>query len=463
MDPKPDEISRWVSVGDVVDWAGLSGSVDDDSTPKGSLLKTFGFAGGEHWRGLALATSVEVDAVLAEWKLGGEPPSLAAMLMARSVFHGAWHASGLRRDVSASPAGTNAPVSVTPVGRRFKMASIIDQTMDEDRELLSTESLTEAYKRYKAKMGGAPLPRAEPTAEQVSGIATMAKDGVPPVPDFAIFGPYASRISRKLKFSSLVFDAGGVLKRIELTGPDSFAAWFDCYQVWRCCLIMLDIAEPAAIDAYCEKVRELSCRYGSECWGILYQSEVRCRREHFIRLQRQGQDFHAAGMQVNYEPSRPWNYVLRAASEDMSFWTKEAVEHCIMARTSATPMSELIQGDAPTTGGLLPSWSTKRSAPEQTGATSTKRRTQAQPSGRQHSVGSDGRLTHNRRGRPLCSGYQTGECAVADGDGSCSRDPALKHQCSICLSFSHGAHNCRQEKPKTPSSKGKGKGKGRSA
>eukprot|EP00971_Amphidinium_carterae_P042053 826038-Amphidinium_carterae.2 len=80
----------------------------------------------------------------------------------------------------------------------------------------------------------------------------MAKDGMPPGPDFAIFGPYASRFSWKLKFTSLVFDAGGVLENIQLTGPDSFAAWFDCYQVWRCCLIMLDIAELAAIEAYCE-------------------------------------------------------------------------------------------------------------------------------------------------------------------------------------------------------------------
>eukprot|EP00971_Amphidinium_carterae_P208536 4137564-Amphidinium_carterae.1 len=157
----------------------------------------------------------------------------------------------------------------------------------------------------------------------------MIKDGVPPVTDFAVFGPYASRISRRVKFSGLMYDAEGLLKRGEINGPESFARWYDCFQVWRSCLIMLDAADPATVDAYGEKIRELSTRVGMECWGLLYLGEVRCRREHFARIMRDGHGQHQAGVQHGFETSRPWNFVIRAASEDMSFWSKEVLEPCI--------------------------------------------------------------------------------------------------------------------------------------
>eukprot|EP00971_Amphidinium_carterae_P069522 1375601-Amphidinium_carterae.1 len=58
---------------------------------------------------------------------------------------------------------------------------------------------------------------------------------------------------------------------------------------------MLDAADPATVDAYGEKVRKLNTRVGMECWGLLYQGEVRCRTERFARIMRDGHGHHQMG------------------------------------------------------------------------------------------------------------------------------------------------------------------------
>ena len=64
----------------------------------------------------------------------------------------------------------------------------------------------------------------------------------------------------------------------------------------------------------------------------------------------------------------------------------------------------------------------------------------------------DGRELTNRRGRPLCEKFQTGECTT----WPCPIDPRNVHQCEKCL----GPHPGKVP-PCPNSSKGKGKGKGK--
>eukprot|EP00971_Amphidinium_carterae_P077202 1524946-Amphidinium_carterae.2 len=80
---------------------------------------------------------------------------------------------------------------------------------------------------------------------------------------------------------------------------------------------------------------------------------------------------------------------------------------------------------------------------------------------RVHAVGGDGRLVSNRRGRLLCSEFQTGACGPATQDCTCPRDPSRVHQCALCLAPSHGANSCTLTTPKPLNVKGKSKGKGK--
>ena len=66
-----------------------------------------------------------------------------------------------------------------------------------------------------------------------------------------------------------------------------------------------------------------------------------------------------------------------------------------------------------------------------------------------HNVGADGRYITNRKHVKLCEGFQDGSCTEADATKQCARDKSKIHQCSICLSDTHGVHACRP-----PSQKG---------
>eukprot|EP00971_Amphidinium_carterae_P119421 2365466-Amphidinium_carterae.1 len=68
-------------------------------------------------------------------------------------------------------------------------------------------------------------------------------------------------------------------------------------------------------------------------------------------------------------------------------------------------------------------------------------------------MGTDGRLTTNRRGGQLCAGFQSGRCVESNGDGLCSKDPTKIHQCALFLSFGHGTEQCKQGATRQPKGK----------
>eukprot|EP00974_Lingulodinium_polyedra_P091363 8857807-Lingulodinium_polyedra.AAC.1 len=82
------------------------------------------------------------------------------------------------------------------------------------------------------------------------------------------------RIRRRLKFSGHTIGADGVLTRVELTGPSSFAEWESCFAILKTALIMLDQVAPATVEFYYTVVKEYHHRYGAEIWALLYQADV---------------------------------------------------------------------------------------------------------------------------------------------------------------------------------------------
>jgi len=56
-----------------------------------------------------------------------------------------------------------------------------------------------------------------------------------------------------------------------------------------------------------------------------------------------------------------------------------------------------------------------------------------------------GAFTRNRRGLPLCPGWQDGSCTGKLAGSRCSVDRRYVHQCSRCLAVWHGRHECTTE------------------
>ena len=86
---------------------------------------------------------------------------------------------------------------------------------------------------------------------------------------------------------------------------------------------MLDIASPAALDDYATCFEE-RCRLFPRAWHICAQADIRCRSEYWAEEYRRQAEWHRAQPGFSpYDPSRPWNSVIREAANADKFWTKE--------------------------------------------------------------------------------------------------------------------------------------------
>eukprot|EP00971_Amphidinium_carterae_P119422 2365466-Amphidinium_carterae.2 len=71
---------------------------------------------------------------------------------------------------------------------------------------------------------------------------------------------------------------------------------------------MLNIADPASVDECGDKINQLVTKYPqAECWGVIYQGDVRCRCENFERLRRHAQDDYEKDERCGFKPDRPWD------------------------------------------------------------------------------------------------------------------------------------------------------------
>ena len=52
---------------------------------------------------------------------------------------------------------------------------------------------------------------------------------------------------------------------------------------------MLGVLTPSTLDAYHDCTARYATRYSEKCWPMLYQTDVRARRELVERLRRQGE------------------------------------------------------------------------------------------------------------------------------------------------------------------------------
>ena len=190
----------------------------------------------------------------------------------------------------------------------------------------------------------------EPTAEQISSIHHLIKQGHPPYADFAIFGPYGQRLYKKIKLGGVTIGRDGTLKSVELHGPANIALWAQSYQVLVNTLVMLDTVDLGTLLKYKGKIEKFHDRCGEKIWAVLYQADVRCRLELMERTKRQLVSAHEAalakGSSTDYDSNRPWNYVWQVVIGDESFWRDEVTEPGMLILTKVANVGEMLEGNA---------------------------------------------------------------------------------------------------------------------
>ena len=76
---------------------------------------------------------------------------------------------------------------------------------------------------------------------QNTALKHIIAGGFVPYVDFAIYGPHGDRIQRAMQLTGFTFGFDNTLQRREFRGPSRIEAWVQCYNVFACAMIMLDV------------------------------------------------------------------------------------------------------------------------------------------------------------------------------------------------------------------------------
>ena len=210
--------------------------------------------------------------------------------------------------------------------------------------------MEQGYAEYTRIFGDLPPEAEDITVEQWCGVrALLASSRI--YVDFSTFGPYSSRTQRQLKTSGLIINTEGQLQRSERKGPASFDAWGECWNTLRTAVTMTGTATQSALDGFAALIKRYHQRYGQRCWKMIYQSDVRWRRERCLRVKREGEialaTATAAGGVHPYDPGRPWEWILKQASSDSDWWRKELEDQCLLILAGAQGADSQLGDDAP--------------------------------------------------------------------------------------------------------------------
>jgi hypothetical protein len=248
--------------------------------------------------------------------------------------------------------------------------------------------------------------------------------------------------------------------------------WAECYSILQTGLLYLDVAELGALDSYRVMIQKYAVAYPG-LWHLVFQADSRMRHEHMERIRRRGSEARSKDASHPYDDASPWKWVWEQAAEDSKFWKKELEDPAFFVLNKIKSLGDVVAGDAAIAGAEPRG--TKRASPgdlhQQAGAAADIPPPPRNPPAREpkkarvrntedHSQLSGGKYTHNKRGKTLCGGFNSGSCN-SESMGICNKDRSSVHQCHFCLKL-HPATNCDKVlAAKPPGGKGKGKGKRR--
>ena len=458
VDPTAQEIEGFSTVADIMAWLGIAAPVKEalalelGAEPK---IRDVVYIRETDWNQLVEDLQVTVPVA------GGSPTIRKLKPLERGHLDGLRRISRLRLGLTAlpGPSVVAAHSSAQPTGDaslggvgsgaqppaaepKLKLSAILDPSLDSDLVRLAAATIRKFYNEYRAKRGGDPAEEIEPTDEQVSAIAQVLAADLNPYADFSLFGPYGRRMLRKLVYLQWIYLPGGKWQRQELAGPPDFAHWWASFRVLRTALLLLDSAATEPLDNYGELLRSFDEMYGSTCWFILYDADVKMRSEHFPRLRRQAENGEALPRGVKFNELKPWAAVWQMAAESENWWNHHLHRPAGLFLSRCKTASEVISDG--TVQPFFPgdSGARSRSPPRRSKPPST-------PPPRQGADRSMGPIAV-KNGVPVCQFFNTSRCHFGD---RCQN----LHVCSRCGKEGHPAKSCAS----SGQSQSNGDGRGR--
>ena len=236
--------------------------------------------------------------------------------------------------------------------------------------------------------------------------------------------------------------------------PLSFSAptvsiedWVACFDIFRTLCLIFDIVSAERLDQYKDKIVGMARRYGPRCWPLVYQIESRTRSEHAGRVRRrlalEKTEALENGTRHPYNPLKPWEEVFAQLTlAETEWWNREVHQPCTWICGNVVRVDRFLHGDAPVaSSSTLPCttsvFDNSPGTQHYDAHPSPPARREKRERGDDKPM-KDGRHTHNRSNTELCAGYNDGTCNEMGAGSRCKRTKKA-HQCSICLSNTHGA------------------------
>jgi len=327
---------------------------------------------------------------------------------------------------SQPPAQPQNQPTADPEEVLVPLCEYVDQASRGHAKPLTYAELALARRTYVEAAGCDPCEEHTPTAEQLAGLRAILKANRVPYVDFAVWGPFGSRLSRFRKTDASVF-VGNTLVTKRVEGPVGFEAWAASWDLFAVAMVSLGAARLGTLAKYRAGIVQLT-RLFPRLWSVLHTSETIVRTERWSRLREQIEGLVAMGGQpAGYDPSRPWDAVIAASAYagplglNASWWQAHLVLPCTLSNSAGGATSMIRDVEGSTSHGTLPGSSTdgNSSRPK---AAQQQRQPPAAHKESSKSSGSD-----------ICQNWNNkkGGC---EGDGPCGH--GRRHVCSIC----GGAH-----------------------
>ena len=370
------------------------------------------------------------------------------------------------QSVPTTPTRETRPTGSSPgtSERKMKLSSILDQSDDTEFQVLPENMRARWLQQYIDTMGGPPEEECEPTGEQVSALFRKVYElQGPPYCDFGIFVPYGRKQLRASKFRAHILTSNGYVMK-EIPGPANYAMWRASYRVFKTSMIMLDTISVANLLGYEAFIERLALTYPT-AWHLVVMAEDNGRAEHMVRLKTRLQTSIAAGdaPPLRWDPSRPWDTVLKMLMEDERYWRDQVHTPAIawMAaggrgtpRSPAEKLSLSYMKDG-VEATMHPQERRTRSASP--GRKKRKKHQsdkednnyqKANAGGSQGGSGKSKGKGKSGKGAQLCYAWNdnTGNCAGLAPGAECKAQVRRDHKCTKCKSPGHPAFECPTKK-----------------
>ena len=212
------------------------------------------------------------------------------------------------------------PVSLGTV----KVAHVLDQSSADELTPLDEKTVDALRGELHATLGGEPLESEEFTDNQLTAFKRRLDAGLSPACDYAVLGPYGSRLERRMKFMGTLKDPSGHERTVEISGPDSLDTWEACHALFKNLCLACKVAKAATLDNFRAKFKERVAEFPGQ-WGLAMAADHICRTELWPRLRSQMKRMHedpATRALSTFDPLMPWDAVIAASGTDSDFWNK---------------------------------------------------------------------------------------------------------------------------------------------